>query len=292
MREGEPDPADPTESTDPADPADPTESTDPTESADPTESTDPADPADPADPTESTDPADPTESTDPADPTESTDPADPADPTESTDPAPGAFAATARSVRQAADALQALLNDIHTSLENRDAIHTQHLHNDTAAQLRDRSEYRMYVMAGDAMHFRQRLARAEADGLGARLRRVLNRIYGDCYQIYRLLLAPQPRFPAYAATEPDKVYPLGAVEEMVREMHRGAAGGGGAQQQQRPPPAATPLERCLVHSRDHLRSYNALLRQTGHDLMLMHAREVDHLHRQARALAQLLDITG
>lgn len=195
----------------------------------------------------------------------------------------------ARRVRRGARAVQALLGQIEAAMERGSAAHTQHLNNHVAAQLRQQSEYRMYVMAVDALHFRQRLAREEAGALATRLRRVLNRAYGDGYQIYSMLV-PSPHFPAYAATEPDREYSLDALEEMAQEMRLCAqqeAGEAPAQTE-----AASPLQRCLAHSQDHLRSYHALLRQTAEDLMLMHAREVDHLHRQARALAQLLDVPG
>ena len=74
----------------------------------------------------------------------------------------------ARRVRRAAHAVQALLSQIDSALERGHVAHTQHLNNQVASQLKDRSEFRMYVMAVDAMHFRQRLAREETDAIRAK----------------------------------------------------------------------------------------------------------------------------
>ena len=133
----------------------------------------------------------------------------------------GTLEDAARLVHGRARGVQALLARLEQELERGHVQHAQTLNDDTATQLRNRSEYRMYVMAVDAMHFRQRVARMEVDGLQARLRRVLNRIYGDCYQIYRILV-PRARFPEYVITQPERVYPLSAVEEMAHAMQAAA----------------------------------------------------------------------
>ena len=53
-------------------------------------------------------------------------------------------------------------------------------------------------------------------------------------------------------------------------------------------PSTTALDRCIAHSNEYAQSYNTLVLQTCHDLMLMHEKELLHLHAQVEQLQQLL----
>ena len=190
-----------------------------------------------------------------------------------------------------AQRVSARFQAVQSALDRGGVEHMQQLNSSTASHLRNRSEYRMYVMAVDALHFRHGLAGAELLQLRRLLRRLGNRTYGDCYIIYKLSVE-HARFPSYHAADAGKDYPLESMEDMMAEMEQLARSH--TARAAAPPHTGethtTPLERCIAHSTAYIHSYNALLLQTATDLMLMHEKELLHLEAQTEALARLLGL--
>lgn len=171
--------------------------------------------------------------------------------------------------------------------------HRRRLQGETAKRLQHTSEYCMYIMAVDLLHFRQQtLVGQGLKSYRAQLQSSINRVYGDSYRLFTRCKTPSAEtFPPYQAAKPQVQYSIDLLSPIVQHILKST-------QMARRAPAAEPpdaptfsmttvIDRCVNHSEEYLQRYSAMLLQSSHDMLRMHLDSLRILQQQVQCMQQL-----
>ena len=171
--------------------------------------------------------------------------------------------------------------------------HRRRLQGETAKRLQHTSEYCMYIMAVDLLHFRQQtLVGQGLKSYRAQLQSSINRVYGDSYRLFTRCKTPSAEtFPPYQAAKPQVQYSIDLLSPIVQHILKST-------QMARRAPAAEPpdaptfsmttvIDRCVNHSEEYLQRYSAMLLQSCHDMLQMHLDSLRILQQQVQCMQQL-----
>ncbi len=152
-----------------------------------------------------------------------------------------------------------------------------------ALPLQSTTEKRMYMMAVDMIYFRrQTLMTVERTALEKMFRLTANRVYGDCYRLYRMVAPHCHQFPPYSTTNPLAQYACSLLVPLLTALLAATAPPVAAQSET--PGGIAVMNRCLLHALTAQHTANQLLLQCGLDTLKLHEEGLQHI------LSQLQDV--
>jgi hypothetical protein len=180
---------------------------------------------------------------------------------------------------------------VHTEIE--ELLHTLQLQQTETQQahaarvgalpLQSTTEKRMYMMAVDMIYFRrQTLMTVERTALEKMFRLTANRVYGDCYRLYRMVAPHCNQFPPYNTTNPLAQYARSLLVPLLTALLAATAPSVAAQSET--PGGIAVMNRCLLHALTAQHTANRLLLQCGLDTLNLHEQGLRHI------LSQLQDV--
>lgn len=215
-----------------------------------------------------------------------------ADSSETALPAPPAATPEATVTQQlkatmaAVVSVQAAIEDLLQTLKHQQTEMQQaHTARVSALPLQSATEKRMYMMAVDMIYFRrQTLMTVERTALEKMFYLTANRVYGDCYRLYRMVVPHCNQFPAYDTTSPLAQYDRTLLSPLLMALLTATT-----------PPAETTetpgstavMNRCLVHAMEAQHTANLLLLQCCLDTLTLHQQGLEHIHSQLKDVHHL-----
>ena len=156
----------------------------------------------------------------------------------------------------------------------------------SALPLQSATEKRMYMMAVDMIYFRrQTLMTVERTALEKMFHLTVNRVYGDCYRLYRMVVPQCNQFPTYDTTSPLAQYERTLLMPLLTSLLTATAAP--AAEATGTPGATAVMNRCLQHAMEAQHTANQLLLQCCLDTLGLHRQGLEHIYSQLKDVHHL-----
>ena len=155
----------------------------------------------------------------------------------------------------------------------------------SALPLQSATEKRMYMMAVDMIYFRrQTLMTVERTALEKMFHLTVNRVYGDCYRLYRMVVPQCNQFPAYDTTRPLAQYDRALLLPLLTALLTATAQ---PTETAETPGSTAVMNRCLLHAVEAQHTANQLLLQCCLDTLMLHQQGLEHIQSQLKDVHHL-----